>query len=226
MKKAIILYGPPGSGKGTQADLLVRAGFGIHFDTGRYLRSVFKNADVKKDTVLKREKEMNEKGVLNTPAWVLKTVEIASKRIATIGESIVYSGSPRTLFEAFGEKSQKGLLEMLSKMYGKKNIFIIQLNVRDEVSRKRNAARSVCSVCGLPRLGNAKTTTCSFCAGPLRRRKDDNPKLFNTRLAEYHERTEPILARARKAGYHIQSVDGEKLPYKIHETIKKIIGIS
>jgi adenylate kinase family enzyme len=83
----------------------------------------------------------------------------------------------------------------------------------------------MCSVCGLPRLGNSKATACSFCAGPLKRRKDDNPKLFDTRLEQYHDRTEPIIAKARKAGYTIKKVDGEKLPYQIHAKIRKAIGV-
>lgn len=224
-KKAIIIYGAPGSGKGTQADLLVRAGVGINFDTGRYLRGILASPAAKKDPTLKREKEMHEKGILNTPAWVLKIVKDASEKIATMGETIIYSGSPRTLYEAFGDKKQKGLLAMLSKLYGKKNVYIIELGVRDEVSRKRNAVRYMCSVCGLPRLGSSKEKICSFCAGALQRRKDDNPKFFDTRLAQYHERTEPIIAKAKKSGFTIKRVNGEKLPFKIHEDIKKIIGV-
>lgn len=223
-KKAIIIYGPPGSGKGTQAELVERSGNFTHFDTGRYIRNVLGSPQAKKSTILKKEKKLNDDGVLNTPSWVLKIVKEAVKKINASGSGVVFSGSPRTMYEAFGEGKTKGLLKYLSEVYGKKNIIIIELGVRDKVSAKRNLIRFMCSVCGLPRLGNSKSNRCSFCAGKYKKRKDDNPKIIITRLKQYHERTHPILRDAKKQKYEVKKVNGEKLPFEVFSSIRKAAG--
>jgi adenylate kinase len=224
MKKAIILYGPPGSGKGTQAELITHLTPTIHFDSGRFIRSLIFSPDAVKDPILRREKKLNEAGKLNTPSWILGFSKAAGRNAAALGISVVYSGSPRTIYEAFDNSDGDGLLKELSKAYGKKNVFIIELVIKEKTSIKRNVARYVCSVCGLPRLATAKTKQCSFCAGPFQKRKDDNVETLKARLKEYFERTVPIIAEAKKQGYIVQRVNGEKLPFEIYRDIKKILG--
>lgn len=225
-QKAVIIYGPPGAGKGTQADLLVRKFGFIHFDTGRYLEGLFRDAvAVRSSGILQRERKIFNEGDLCTPSWVLKIVSDATKKIARSGFNIVYSGSPRTLFEAFGDKKSSGLMSTLEELYEKKNIAIIKLEVRPEYSLKRNSERYVCSVCGLPRLAGVKTTKCVFCAGPLRRRTLDDPKIIKERLVEYAERTYPVLSEMKKQGFRVRKINGEPLPYKVSENIVKVLGI-
>lgn len=218
-KKAVILYGPPGSGKGTQADLLVRRYGFFHFDTGQYLRRLLNDPRNKNNKEIQKERKMNEEGTLNTPAFVLKRVGEETRRVARMGLSITYSGSPRTLFEAFGDAKHKGLLALLKKEYGAKNVFIFRLLVNSASAAKRNAGRLMCGVCGLPILAASKVKTCSFCGAPAKRRVDDNPKIFAHRIEEYEKRTFPILAKAVKQGYTIKKVNGEPAPYRVHETI-------
>lgn len=220
MHKAIVIYGPPGSGKGTEADLVARSLGYIHFDTGRYIRSLLLSPKAKKDPILKREKKLSESGILCTPSWVIKIVEDAAGVIGRGGYGIVFSGSPRTIEEAFGNKKQKGLLRYLSEIYGKKNVIIIHLVVRDATSFKRNRARYMCAVCGLPRLASAKGRQCAFCAGPFKRRKDDKPEVIKVRLKEYHDRTEPIISSAKKAGYIVKKIDGEKKPFEVFKELR------
>lgn len=221
----MIIYGPPGSGKGTQADLLAHKGVGIHFDTGKYIRTLLLSPEARKSKTLRREKKLSEKGILCTPSWVLGIVTRAARAIEGSGNGIVFSGSPRTMYEAFDGPSGKGLLKELSKAYGKKNVVIVELSVKDGTSMKRNVARYVCSICNLPRLAGAKVNRCSFCAGPFKKRKDDNAKVMKVRLKEYRERTQPIIARAKKEGYRVARVNGEKLPYRIHLTIRKLLKV-
>ncbi len=226
MKKAIIIYGPPGSGKSTQAELVARSTGSIHFDTGRYIKGLLEGPTAKTDPILKRERKLAERGILCTPSWVLRIVKEAVGAISASGAGIVFSGSPRTMYEAFDAASGNGLLKTLADIYGKRNVVIFRLVVKDGTSMRRNTARFLCSVCGLPRLASAKgVKNCSFCGGRFKKRKDDNAKVMRMRLKEYRERTEPIIARAKREGYAVKRVNGEKLPFEIHLAIRKALKL-
>jgi len=224
MKKAVIIYGPPGSGKGTQAELLARKFGLIHFDTGRFIESVVHSPQANNDPILKREQELFDTGKLCTPKWVFHITQEAVRNIAQSGSGIIFSGSPRTEFEAFGSKGKKGLIHLLKNLYGKENIAVIRLKVSDKSSLKRNSGRLVCSVCGLPVLAASKKKQCAFCAGPMRKRIFDNPKLIKIRLKEYEERTFPILQGVKKMNIRVIEINGEPLPFKVFEEIKKKLG--
>lgn len=225
MVKAVIIYGPPGSGKGTQADLLVRKSNFVHFDTGRYLETLFRSPAAKTDPILKREKKNFDSGKLCTPEWILKITRDATKKIASAGYNIVFSGSPRTMYEAVGDKKTPGLVDTLSKLFGKENISVILLKVKDETSIDRNSHRVVCSKCGLPKLESAKLPHCAMCAGPMRTRSLDNPEVIKVRLNEYRERTFPIVAEMKKRGFKIVQLDGEPLPYLVSEKVMKALKV-
>jgi len=223
-QKAIIVYGPPGSGKGTQAELLERGFDFIHFDTGRYLEMLYKSSKAKKDKILKKEKKLFDEGFLNTPSFVLDIVGRATKKIAHSGFSIVYSGSPRTFYEAFGDKKKQGLIHILVKEFGKKNIHVVWLKIKKETSSKRNSKRLICSICGLPIMASHyKIKKCAFCGGGFRTRTLDNPKIIKIRLEEYKNSTYPIIKKMKQLKFSIVEVNGEHPPYKVsQEIIKKL----
>jgi len=135
-KQAVIIYGPPGSGKGTQAELLAKKYNFVHFDTGKYIEATVHDPKLQKNAVIRRERKLFDAGKLNSPPWVLGLVKKAATRIARAGSSIVFSGSPRTLYEALGDKSRTGLFTILDKLYGKKNITILKLTVRPQSAAK------------------------------------------------------------------------------------------
>ncbi|MBN2197701.1 nucleoside monophosphate kinase [Candidatus Wolfebacteria bacterium] len=224
--KAIIVYGAPGSGKGTQAKFLADKFNLYHFDTGDYLRKIIYDPLLQKNKIIQRERKLNESGILQTPEFVLKVVSQRTKEIIKLNQGIVYSGSPRTLFEAFGNNKNKGLMEILVKGYGKKNVFIFNLDIPEKEAIKRNSKRSICSVCKAPILGIAKDklSSCAFCGGKIIRRVDDNPEIMKTRLKEYSQRTKPIFAKLKKGNYKFYKINGEPMPYKIHQTILKKLG--
>lgn len=222
IKKAFIIYGPPGSGKGTQAELLSKKLHLIHFDTGRYIEDLVHSKEAEKDEILRREKKLFDSGILCTPSWVLETVRNASNKIAQSDYGIVFSGSPRTIFEAFGDGANQGLMRALENLYGKKNIIVIKISVPDSESMKRNSRRLICSVCGLPILAKSKIKICAFCGGKTRKRTLDDPSIIKVRLKEYAERTFPIIDGLKKDKYQIIDINGMQEPYNVlGEILKK-----
>lgn len=217
-KISVIIIGPPGSGKGTQAKLLSDKLDLFHFDTGVFLRKLLYGAG-KNNKEIQKERKLNEAGKLNTPSWVLKVLSKKVKEISKLGQSLIFSGSPRTEFEAFGDKNNTGLVKVLEREYGKKNIFVFNLDVPAEESLKRNRKRLTCLVCKTPlmSLNAVKSDSCPFCGGKLEIRKDDKKEIIMERLEEYKGRTYPVLSGLKKMGYKIIKIDGRPLPYKIHE---------
>ncbi len=224
-KKAVIIFGPPGSGKGTQAELLAKKYNFIHFDTGRYSENLLNSKEVQKNKIFQREKKLFDAGVLLTPVFILKVISDATKKIAKANFGIIYSGSPRTLIEAIGDKKTPGLLKILKDNYQKENIKVIRIKVEDKTSIKRNSNRFVCSVCGLPVLAGSKNKSCIFCAGPLKRRILDDPNVIKVRLEEFKKRTLPIINQFKKAGLKVNIVNGEPAPYKVFDQIEKILQL-
>jgi adenylate kinase len=225
MKKVVLFYGAPGSGKGTQADLLAK-NFGFyHFDTGKNIEQTVNDPENLKDENIRIQKEIFDSGKLNTPEWVLNEVVIKkTQNLANAGVRLVFSGSPRTLFEAFGDEKNIGLIATLEKLYGKENVGIMYIEVKPETSIFRNSNRSVCSVCGAPVLYKENGhITCPFCDAPLRKRSLDNPETIKVRLEEYKNRTQPILEKLKEAGFEVNVIDGEPEPYKVFEEVKKKI---
>ncbi|MEK7462797.1 MAG: nucleoside monophosphate kinase [Patescibacteria group bacterium] len=226
MKKVILIYGAPGAGKGTQADLLSKKFGFYHFDTGKNIEQTINDPENLKDENIRKEKELFDSGRLNTPAWVLKEVVIKkTENLARVGVRMVFSGSPRTLFEAFGDNENIGLVDVLEKLYGKENVGILYIKVRPETSVFRNSNRAVCSVCGTPVLYQKECliTSCPLCAGSLKKRVFDNPEKLKVRLEEYKNRTQPILEELKKRGFVVNVVNGEPEPFKVFEEVKKKI---
>lgn len=196
----------------------------IHFDTGRYIESLVHGQNWRKSAVLRRQRHLFDTGKLCTPSWVSEISTKYTKQMAKLGYSIVYSGFPRTVSETFGS-GNKDFMRLLERLYGKKNISVVQLKVSEKGSLDRNSHRLVCSVCGLPLLGNVKTKRCSFCAGKMRTRSLDKPEVIKVRLREYRDSTEPIIGGMRKRKIKVFQINGEPLPYKVHESVKKALKL-
>lgn len=224
-KRVVIIYGPPGSGKSTQAELFERKLDFFHFNTGGYIENVVHDPKNRNNAAIQKQKKLFDSGKLCDPPWVLGIIKEEAKRIASVGWNLVFSGSPRTMFETFGDKKNEGLFALLTKEYGK-NVFFINLKIRESTSLYRNSHRQVCSVCGLPILGMYKKNKyCSFCMGKVYRRTLDTKEIIRVRLREYHERTYPILTKARAKRYNINNINGELPPYKVFDKIRKVLKI-
>ncbi|MBI3589138.1 MAG: nucleoside monophosphate kinase [Candidatus Liptonbacteria bacterium] len=216
-KIAIIMYGPPGSGKGTQANLLAAKLDIIHFDTGRFCEALVHGPDRQKEKIIQRERKLFDSGILMTPSFVLKEIVKHVKAIAKTGHGLIFSGSPRTIYEA------ERLMPVLETLYDKRNIFVFELKMRESFSVKRNGRRILCSVCKAPLLTayypSKNPKHCPVCAGPFYKRTLDKPETIKIRLKQYRERTEPIVTILKKRGYKIFEVSAEPAPYKIFHQI-------
>lgn len=225
-KKVIFVMGPPGSGKGTQAELISKKFNFFHFDTGRILENIWHDPKRQNDPIIRRERNLFDTGKLNTPSVVLRFIKEKVRELAKLQENLVFSGSPRTFFEAFGDSKNLGLCHVVEKLYGKKNILVFFLVVDFKKAIDRNVGRLICSVCGMQVLSvlKVKYKGCPFCGGKLRKRTLDKPDVMKVRLEEFSSRTKPILEELKKRHYKIYDINANLLPYKVFEQINKIIN--
>ena len=226
MKKEFLVFGPPGAGKGTQANLLAAKFNLIHFDTGKYIEHVVQDPANRSNPEIDKLRMDFDRGVLLDPQWVFKIVSSQTKKIAESGYGLVFSGSPRTYDEAFvlGDDG-RGFMGVLEDTFGKENIVTVFLRVAPETSIKRNSNRLICSVCGVAVMyhEHSRPEFCPICGGLFRRRTLDAPETIKVRLVEYEKRTAPILEGLKKNGYELLEVDGEPLPYEVFaEILKKL----
>ncbi len=222
---SVIIYGPPGSGKSTQAELVANHFGLIRFDTGKYIASEIYDPNNRKNKTVMRQKMLYEKGMLCDRPWVYRIVSRQLKKIIAAGYGVVLSGSPRDPYEAFDAPGRPGVYTLLKRGYGKKKIFTFILNVRPEHSVSRNSGRKLCGVCRRAYIiiKTGVLSACPFCGAPLSIRKDDRKIIIVDRLEEYKKQTQPIYAGLRRLDYQINHIDGERPPYKVFSDILKFI---
>jgi adenylate kinase len=228
MKIAISLtISAPGAGKGTQAELLAKHFDLIHFDTGKYLEKLLHSPRAEKDPILKREQTYFETGILTTPSWILGQAKEQVEKIAKQNKGLVLSGSPRTLYETFGDEKETGLTETLADLYGKENVYFIKLDIDEETTLKRNSKRVVCSIDGFPIFSKEDEEKCEKLGGkPRKRGALDTPKVIKERIREYKERTFPMIKQLKEEGYNVLEVDGSPKPPEVFQLILKALKIN
>lgn len=216
-KKVVIFIGPPGSGKDTQANLLVEEFGMVQMLSSNIIRAKFAaNPD---DPVIVSEKKLFDTGKLNSPSLVAKWMIEFVREQAQQGKSILFSGSPRTIDEAEAETPE------LARLYGLEHITVIHLVLDESEAKHRIASRRFCRASNHPVPGTpefAHVKVCPIDGSELYVRPLDNAALLDTRFEEYHVRTEPCLKVFKDAGLSIYEVDGTKTIQGIHQ---EIIGI-
>lgn len=227
-KKAIIIFGHPGAGKSTQGILLAEKLGMYHFNAGRVLEQIIYDPKNKKNKKILQEQEHFEHGELMSTSFVMSVISKKVKDLARNNESIIFSSNPRTYQEAFGKGGDTGLIHLLKKHYGEKNIASFLLKVSEKESLKRNSNRLMCSVCGTPILTatlpkGVHLSACPFCGGKVYRRTLDDPNIIAVRFKEYREKTEPIIQEMQVQGVPVRVINGALPPYKILATLLKHI---
>ena len=195
----LILLGPPGAGKGTQAQLLERDRGFVQLSTGDMLRAaVAEGTDIGK-----KAKAIMDRGDL-VPDDVM--VQIISDKLDEIGDTpFILDGFPRT-------KVQAEELDALLVSKKKKLDTVIQLKINDDILVERVVGRFTCAACGEGYHDTfkqpKKAGVCDRCGGTeFKRRADDNEEAMRTRLAAYHGQTAPLIDYYGKKGI-LKAVDG------------------
>lgn len=227
-KQVIILFGPPGAGKGTQAELLSDRLNLYYLETSKILEESFRetgakrfiSVEGKKYDVLE-EKKLWSSGVLCSPPFVSFLIKEKIKELHKEGKSLVLAGSPRTLLEG------KEVLPVLKKYYGKGNIKVIFIELSPKETIFRNSRRRICELMRHPILyakDTARLKICPLDGSKLIRRKNlDDPETIKVRIKEYKERTFPLLEYFRKQGVSVKKIKGEQSVANVFRDILKAV---
>jgi adenylate kinase len=226
-KKLVVLFGAPGAGKGTQAELLSSKLSMYYFETSKILEQEFNDPsleiveiDGEKFEVV-NEKQLWLEGKLCSPPFVTYLVEKKIKELAERGENIILSGSPRTVYE--GEKT----IPLLIELYGRENIKFVLINISPEETMRRNSHRRICELIRHPILYTEETkdlTICPLDGSKLVRREGlDDPETIKTRLEQYADRTYPVVELFKKNNILVKEVNGEQLVADVFEDILEAI---
>jgi len=196
----LVLLGPPGAGKGTQAERIKRRYDLAHLSTGDMLRE----AVAEGTEVGRQAKDIMAAGRLVPDDLIIRLVEERIGQPDCAG-GFILDGFPRT-------RGQAEALDMLLARHGQKLDAVLEIAADKDALVERIAGRFSCARCGAGYHDEFKPTgtpgVCDACgSNELVRRPDDNPETVRSRLQAYHDQTAPLLPYYRDKGLLI-TVDG------------------
>lgn len=211
----LVLLGPPGAGKGTQAVKIAEKYNIPHISTGDIFRK-----NVKEGTPLgKKAKEFMDSGALVPDELVVALVEDRLKA-PDCQDGFLLDGFPRTIYQA------EALDECLAKM-GTKLDHVINLCVDEAELLDRMIGRRVCRQCGTPyhvtNMPPKVEGVCDSCGGEVYQRADDTEETVKNRFKVYQDQTSPLISYYEESGniLHIEGVGG---PAAVFEAIVNAVG--
>lgn len=211
----LILLGPPGAGKGTQAARIIEKYNIPHISTGDIFRK-----NIKEGTELgKKAKAYMDKGELVPDDLV---IEIATTRLLEddCKDGFLLDGFPRTVYQA--EKLDRFLAD-----HGKKIDHVLDIAVEKEELMTRLIGRRVCRACGatyhVVNMPPEKEGVCDVCGGELYQRADDTKETVENRIDVYESQTKPLVDYYEKAGC-IAHIDGAAGLDSVFADVTRAIG--
>ena len=202
MKKFVILFGPPGSGKGTQVERLEEdLGLPIVSPGALFRHEIENETELGKkiEPIVKSGKLVNDKTVEEIVAIKLKSNEIS--------RGAIFDGYPRRLTQ------QEFLLSLLEEIIDEKyKIFVALVDVDDEIIKGRLGGRRVCDCGDTIHIENNPSKVegiCDECGDELYIRDDDKPEVIEERLHVYHKEVGPMLKYWEDRG-ELKKIDGSK----------------
>src|SRR5688572_1815473 len=214
MRQDVIIFGPPGAGKGTQGALLAERFGLLRLSTGDVLRDAVQHGT---PLGLEARRFMNA-GELVPDAVILGIVgDHLRGPAATRG--VIFDGFPRTLAQA---QSLDGLLAQLGRTLGA----VLVLEVDDETLVRRLSGRRSCPSCGA--LYNVylkpprEDGRCDVCGADLGQRPDDAADTVRRRLEVYHEQTQPLLAYYESRQAPLRRVNGDRA---VEAVQRELVGL-
>ena len=209
----IVLLGPPGAGKGTQAKKVAEHYSIPHISTGDILRENISNSTA---LGIKAKSYVN-RGEL-VPDGLLITIIRDRLSKPDCSDGFLLDGYPRTV-------PQADALQMILTESGKKLDVVLNIEVDDDELIKRLSGRRMCE-CGASYhvVFNPpdKEGVCDKCKGKLYQRDDDRPEAIKNRLIVYKEQTQPLIEYYSKKNI-LRTIDGGKDIQQIFEDIKKVL---
>ena len=206
----LILLGPPGAGKGTQAELIVAQCGVPHISTGDILRAAVKAGT----EVGKKAKGYMDRGGL-VPDDVVVQIVAERLREADCQGGWLLDGFPRNLAQA--EALSEATADTPAPISG-----VIYLNVSPEVAVERISGRRLCRSCGagyhVSFMPPKVEGVCDKCGGELYQRDDDREETVRARLETYAEQTEALIEHYRKAGI-LADIAGDGAPDEVGEQV-------
>lgn len=212
----VILLGPPGVGKGTQAVRLADSQGWEHVSTGDLLRAARRDGT----ELGHKAQSYMDAGELVPDSLILDLVREHLKGIAPEA-GILFDGFPRTTAQAEG---LDGVLAAVGRRVGR----VVVFQAADEELVKRLAGRRSCPQCGA--VFNVHFTppavedVCDRCGGTLVHRADDKPETVRHRLVVYRQQTEPLIAWYRDAGVELAPVDAETGVDQVQQAFRRAVG--
>jgi len=223
-KQVIVLFGQPGAGKGTQAELLAERTKYSHIESSKLLEDSFNNVDPEKSFEIEGkvykmgdEKNLWQSGALCSYPFITYLINERVKDIASQGKGIIFSGSPRSVYEAEHE------VPPLIELYGVENIKFFLLNISAETTIFRNSHRKICELMRHSILFNKETenlTNCPLDGSTLVKRKNlDDVETIKKRLEVFKENTFPVVEVVKKQGVKVIEINAEQTVSQVFNDI-------
>ncbi len=212
----IVLLGPPGAGKGTQAVMLAEKKGFLHLSTGDILRENVKN----NTDIGRKAKEFMEKGELVPDDIVIQMMLDTIIKNVGVKSDFILDGFPRTVYQAKKLDKELGNLKLAIDM-------VAYFKTSTETAVFRLTGRRLCSKCGanyhVVNMPTKKQGVCDKCGSELYQRKDDSEETIKKRLEVYDNQTKDLIGYY-KAREILKEVSGDLEASEVYSELSEILA--